>query len=209
MGESGGSIPGPNKPLEERLLFLQENMVNFVNQYDLPVVEVALVISKYIRIIASQLQNAAEESGEDLPISLLEPWPIDSERELPRIDSFPLERVLDSVDQDRMEIFDTIIRTILNETEMPFVSAITVLRDWESKVRIQLSESTSPGHLFSPMKLPDGFYLFWASATMPLETHQASKIDQMKIIGQSTTERIRGNWIKNQPSPFLCCRLKC
>jgi|TARA_B100001250_G_scaffold133782_3_gene114353 hypothetical protein len=157
MSESSGSIPGPNKPLEERLLFLQENMVNFVNQYDLPVVEVALVISKYIRIIASQLQNAAEESGEDLPISLLEPWPIDSERELPRIDSFPLERVLDSVDQDRMEIFDTIIRTILNETEMPFVSAITVLRDWESKVRIQLSESTSPGHLFSPMKLPDGF----------------------------------------------------
>ena len=56
-----------------------------------------------------------------------------------------------------MEIFDTIIRTIINEAEIPFASAITVLRDWESKIRTQLSESTSPGHLFSPMKLPDGF----------------------------------------------------
>ena len=157
MGEPSGSVPEPNQPLEDRLLFLQENMVNFVNQYGLPVVEVALVISKYIRIITNQLQHAADETGEDLPSSLLEPWPIDSERDFPRIDSFPLERVLDSVDQDRMEIFDTIIRTILNETEIPFVSAIAILRDWESKVRVHLSESTSPGHLFSPMKLPEGF----------------------------------------------------
>ncbi len=150
-------MPGPNDPLEDRLLFLQENMVNFVNQYGLPVVEVALVVSKFIRIIGEKLQHAAEESGEELPLSLLEPWPIESDREAPTIDSFPLGRVLDSVDNDRMEIFDTIIRTILNQAEIPFSSAIAVLRDWESKIRTQLSESTSPGHLFSPMKLPDGF----------------------------------------------------
>tara|TARA_Y100001970_G_scaffold281755_1_gene393184 strand:- start:11395 stop:11868 length:474 start_codon:yes stop_codon:yes gene_type:complete len=157
MEGSEGNLPRPNEPLEDRLLFLQENMVNFVNQYGLPVVEVALVVSKFIRIIGEKLQKAAEETGEELPRSLLEPWPIESDGDVPRIDSFPLERVLDSVDNDRMEIFDTIIRTIINEAEIPFASAITVLRDWESKIRTQLSESTSPGHLFSPMKLPDGF----------------------------------------------------
>ncbi len=157
MEGSEGNLPRPNEPLEDRLLFLQENMVNFVNQYGLPVVEVALVVSKFIRIIGEKLQKAAEETGEELPISILEPWPIESDGDVPRIDSFPLERVLDSVDNDRMEIFDTIIRTIINEAEIPFASAIVVLRDWESKIRTQLSESTSPGHLFSPMKLPDGF----------------------------------------------------
>ena len=157
MEGSEGNLPRPNEPLEDRLLLLQENMVNFVNQYGLPVVEVALVVSKFIRIIGEKLQKAAEETGEELPRSLLEPWPIESDGDVPRIDSFPLERVLDSVDNDRMEIFDTIIRTIINEAEIPFASAITVLRDWESKIRTQLSESTSPGHLFSPMKLPDGF----------------------------------------------------
>ena len=39
-------IPAINSPIEEKLLFLQENMVNFVNQYNLPLVEVSLVISK-------------------------------------------------------------------------------------------------------------------------------------------------------------------
>ena len=157
MEDPSGMLPGPSEPLEDRLLFLQENMVNFVNQYGLPVVEVALVVSKFIRIITEKLENTAKESGEELPKSILEPWPIDSDGDAPTIDSFPLDRVLDSVDQDRMDIFDTIIRTILNQAEIPFASAITVLRDWESKIRTQLSESTSPGHLFSPLKLPEGF----------------------------------------------------
>ena len=41
-------IPGVDAPVEERLLFLQENMVNFVKQYNLPVIEVSLVVSIYI-----------------------------------------------------------------------------------------------------------------------------------------------------------------
>ena len=73
------------------------------------------------------------------------------------LDSFPLERVLESVDQDRMDILDTIIRTVLNETELPFLSALAVLRDWEYVTRSQLSKSTSPGHLFSPIQLPEDF----------------------------------------------------
>ena len=71
--------------------------------------------------------------------------------------SFPLETVLKNVDIDRMDIFDTIIRTIINSTEMPFLNAISLLKDWESITIIQLSKSSKPGHLFSPIELPENF----------------------------------------------------
>ncbi|MDP6149119.1 MAG: hypothetical protein QF365_04010 [Candidatus Thalassarchaeaceae archaeon] len=150
-------MPGPGQPVEERLLFLQENMVNFVKQYSLPVVEVALVVSKYIRALKESLDAAAAQSGEILPENLAEPWPVEIDGVVPTIESFSLERLLSALDEDRMDIFDTIIRTIINGSELPFVSALTLLRDWEMRLRAQMAEATSPGHLFSPMDLPDGF----------------------------------------------------
>ncbi|HJM29596.1 MAG: hypothetical protein QF500_05580 [Candidatus Thalassarchaeaceae archaeon] len=150
-------MPGPGQPVEERLLFLQENMVNFVKQYSLPVVEVALVVSKYIRALKESLDAAAAQSGEILPENLAEPWPVEIDGVVPTIESFSLERLLSALDEDRMDIFDTIIRTIINGSEIPFVSALTLLRDWEMRLRAQMAEATSPGHLFSPMDLPDGF----------------------------------------------------
>ena len=62
-------IPDVDQPLEERLLFIQENMVSFIQQYSMPVVEVALVISKYIRILVSRLQEVADATGESLPLT--------------------------------------------------------------------------------------------------------------------------------------------
>jgi hypothetical protein len=56
-----------------------------------------------------------------------------------------------------MDIFDTIIRTIVNGSEIPFASALTLLRDWEMRLRVQMAEATSPGHLFSPMDIPENF----------------------------------------------------
>ena len=152
-----GEMPGPDLPVEERLLFLQENMVNFVKQYSLPVVEVALVVSKYIRALKESLEAAATQSGEILPENLAEPWPVEIDGVAPTIESFSLERLLSALDEDRMDILDTIIRTIINGSEIPFVSALTLLRDWEKRLRAQMAEATSPGHLFSPMDLPDGF----------------------------------------------------
>ncbi len=150
-------LPTPDEAVEVRLLFLQENMVNFVKQYNLPVVEVSLVISKYINALLESLEDTAAISGEHLPKNITEPWPIDIEGVVPLIDSFPLDRILETLDQDRMEILDTMIRVIINGSEIPFVSVITLLRDWEMKVRIQMAEASSPGHLFSPMDIPEGF----------------------------------------------------
>ena len=155
--DDSSKIPSPQQPLEERILFIQENMVSFVKQYNMPIVEVALVISKYIRILLEKLQQIADESGEELPSHLLSPTPFDGDIKPPLIDSFPLERLLDSLDEDRMDILDTLMRTAINAVEAPFSSALALFRDWERLIRSQLSESRSPGHLFSPMKIPEDF----------------------------------------------------
>ena len=150
-------IPSPDSTLEERLLFLQENMVNFVKQYNLPVIEVSLVVSKYIRTLLESLNRTASKSGEKLPDNISQPWEIDQKYNTPTIDSFPLDKLLGTLDEDRMDILDTMIRVIINGAEIPFSSVITLLRDWEMRLRIQMAEATSPGHLFSPMELPEGF----------------------------------------------------
>ena len=154
---SEGEIPDPSEPIEEKLLFLQENMSNFVKQYNLPLIESALVVSKYLNILLSELEKIALAEGEILPNNITEPWPIVSDMEPPRIDKFPLERLMKTIDQDRMDILDTIIRTVINGSEIPFINTITLMRDWEKLIRTQLAKSTSPGHLFSPLELPENF----------------------------------------------------
>ena len=155
--DENAKIPGADAPIEERLLFLQENMVNFVKQYNLPVIEVSLVVSKYIRALLESLERAASASGEQIPENISKAWEIDTDLTVPTIDSFPLDKLLGTLDEDRMDILDTMMRVIINGAEIPFSSALTLLRDWEMRLRIQMAEATSPGHLFSPMELPEGF----------------------------------------------------
>ena len=92
-----------------------------------------------------------------MPLRLTEPWHIEAQDEVPKIDSFPLEKMLGSLDEDRMDILDTLIRTILNESQLPFAPALTLLREWEALVRVQLANASGPGQLFSPIDMPDGF----------------------------------------------------
>ena len=158
--EEGRAVPTPNSEVNEKLLFLRENMVHLTNQLSMPIIEVALVVSKYIRIVLESLENAAEAAGEELPTSIQKPLPFDSENEnteLPGIESFPLEKLIDRADYDRMDILDTMVRTILNESHMEFIPALQELRDWELEIRKQLSSASSPGALFSPLSLRDDF----------------------------------------------------
>ena len=159
MSEGARNVPGPDSPANDKLLFLRENMVHLTNQLSMPIIEVALVISKYIRMLLDSLQKAAIEEGEELPEILLNPLPRNSSQSetAPGINSFPLEKLIDRVDQDRMDILDTLVRTILNESQLEFVSALQEFRDWELEIRNQLSEVSSPGGLFSPLSLDDDF----------------------------------------------------
>ncbi len=155
--DSQGEMPSPTDSMEEKLLFLQENLSNFVKQYSLPIIESALVISKYINILLNELEKKAIMENEILPLEITEPRAIIEGVKAPKIEDFPLDKLMQNIDQDRMDIFDTIIRTIINGSEIPFVNAIMLLRDWEGIIRTQLAKSTSPGHLFSPLELDDGF----------------------------------------------------
>jgi len=160
MADGGRSVPTPNSEINEKLLFLRENMVHLTNQLSMPIIEVALVISKYIRIVLESLEKAAEAAGEELPAAILNPLPLKSKEEnteLPGIDSFPLEKLIDRVDNDRMDILDTLVRTIMNESQMEFVAALQELRDWEFEIRKQLASVSSPGGMFSPLSLGEDF----------------------------------------------------
>jgi len=150
-------MPAPTASMEEKLLFLQENLSNFVKQYSLPIIESALVVSKYINILLHELEKKAVLENEKLPSEITEPRPIEGNSKTPKIEDFPIDKLMRNIDQDRMDIFDTIIRTVINGSEIPFVNAIMLLRDWEGIIRTQLAKSTSPGHLFSPLELDDNF----------------------------------------------------
>jgi len=150
-------VPGSDAPVEDKLIFLQGNMVSFASQYNLPVIEVSLVVSKYLRILTASLEGHAKLHRETIPEDLLRSRPLEAIPITPNLSDFPMETLLDKVDQDRMDILDTILRTAINKTELPFPHAISLLREWEGIVRVQLSRATSPGHLFSPVELPDGF----------------------------------------------------
>ena len=157
MVDEAGLVPGSDAPVEDKLIFLQGNMVSFASQYNLPVIEVSLVVSKYLRILTASLEGHAKLHRETIPEDLLRSRPLEAIPITPNLSDFPMETLLDKIDRDRMDILDTILRTAINKTELPFPHAISLLREWEGIVRAQLSRATSPGHLFSPVELPDGF----------------------------------------------------
>ena len=151
------AMPAVSSPSTEKMLFLQENMVHFVNQMSMPVIEVSLVISKYLKKLVDVLEERAQTEGEDLSSEILNPWPRDTDSADTNRPGMPLERILEIVDVDRMDILDTMIRTIINGTELPFVDAVLALRRWEHLARSQLSKASGTGQLFSPMILPADF----------------------------------------------------
>tara|TARA_B100001113_G_C21063997_1_gene602497 strand:+ start:240 stop:704 length:465 start_codon:yes stop_codon:yes gene_type:complete len=151
------AMPSVSSSSTEKMLFLQENMVHFVNQMSMPVIEVSLVISKYIKRLVDVLEERAQIEDEELSSEILNPWKIESDSVVSDRPGMPLERILEIVDVDRMDILDTMIRTIINGTELPFVDAVLALRRWEHLARSQLSKASGTGQLFSPMILPDEF----------------------------------------------------
>ena len=161
MEDESRSIPKPDSETNEKLLFLRENMVHLTGQLSMPVIEVAMVVSKFIRIVSDSLSEAANSTGENIPLSILSPIPIESPdieaNDDLGIQSFPLDNLIEMVDQDRMDILDTLIRNVVNESELEFIHTLQELRQWEFQIRTQLSRVSGPGGLFSPVDLPEDF----------------------------------------------------
>ena len=140
----------------EAMVTLQERMVNLVNQLSMPVIETSLVIGKWTNRVKAALDAVAKENNETLPILLAEPWPLDINAVESSIE-FDLDRALSAVDNDRMDILETLVRVSIEELQMPLSDVLLVLRTWEKLVREQLSQASGPGQLFSPTEFPENF----------------------------------------------------
>ncbi|MDP6899233.1 MAG: hypothetical protein QGF94_00140 [Candidatus Thalassarchaeaceae archaeon] len=149
-------IPLPEADPTEKMVFLQEQMVNFLKQYSMPILEVSLVLSKYTRQLTDALATHANEMGESIPPILAEPWPLLGHDESESLLNGPdLDSLLDNVDYERMDILDTILRTAMHATEMSISDALMQLRQWEHLIRSQLADAKRTGQLFSPLMIPD------------------------------------------------------
>jgi hypothetical protein len=135
---------------------LHERIVHMVRQLNIPLVEVSLVLSKYIRVLTDALQAKAIESNEELPPRLMYPWPLEEQILTQSKDyNFDLEKVLSLADADRMDILDTLIRTTINDEKLALADSLLLVRQWEKDVRQRLVLVESPGQLFSPMELSE------------------------------------------------------
>ena len=148
MDDATGGVGG--------LVTLQERMVNLINQLSMPLVEVSLVLQKHIKGLSQSLDDYLIQTGGEVSERVSHPWPISVEQSDSQ-SNFPLDKVLNIVDDQRMDILETLIRVTLIEIEVSLIEGILALRAWEQLVRTQLAQASGPGQLFSPLEIPENW----------------------------------------------------
>ena len=136
------------------MVTLQERTVNLINQLNMPLVEVSLVIQRHLNQLMATLKEHLDNTGETVGVRVAHPWPVE-QQDTSTTSSFSLDKVMDIVDQQRMDILDTLIRVTLIEINASVIDAILALRSWEHLARSQLAQASGPGQLFSPLDIPE------------------------------------------------------
>ena len=121
----------------------------------MPLVEVSMVIQNMISPMLESLNQHTAENSIDLPDEIMRQWPIDEPIHEEVSASLAVEKILSVIDEDRMDILETLVRVTMVETEMILVDGILALRMWEHLARTQLASIKSPGQLFSPLDIPE------------------------------------------------------
>ena len=137
------------------LVTLQERMVNLIKQLNMPLVEVSMVIQNMISPMLESLNKHAVENALELPDRIMNQWPIEKPIHDEVKSSLAVEKILSVIDEERMDILETLVRVTMVETEMILLDGIAALRMWEHLARTQLANITSPGQLFSPIEMPE------------------------------------------------------
>jgi hypothetical protein len=137
------------------LVTLQERMVNLINQLNMPIIEVSMVIQNMLSPMLESLSIHIAETGMEVSDMVMNQWPIDRQEHDGNQSSLSIEKILSVVDEDRMDILETLVRVTMVETEMILLDGISALRMWEHLVRSKLANITSPGQLFSPLEMPE------------------------------------------------------
>ena len=141
---------------DSSLVTLQERMVNLVDQLAIPLVELSLVISRFNGLVLNRLMSLAEENSETLPPQITKQWNVEEQVQSSEFE-FDLDRVVKVVDEERMDILTTLIRVSVEELRITLFDLMILLRTWEQMLKKRLSKVISPGQLFSPVSMPDGF----------------------------------------------------
>ena len=139
----------------EGLVTLQERMVNLIKQLSMPLVEVSMVIQNMISPMLETLIKHAQEHNMELHDTIINQWPIEQQIQEEVKSSLAIEKILSVIDDDRMDILETLVRVTMVETEMILFDGIKALRMWEHLARTQLANISSPGQLFSPFEIPE------------------------------------------------------
>ena len=139
----------------EGLVTLQERMVNLIKQLSMPLVEVSMVIQNMISPMLETLIKHAQEHNMELHDTIINQWPIEQQIQEEVKSSLAIEKILSVIDEDRMDILETLVRVTMVETEMILFDGIKALRMWEHLARTQLANISSPGQLFSPFEIPE------------------------------------------------------
>ena len=139
------------------MVTLTERMVHLSGQLGMPIVEVGIVLQRRITSMLDPLQAWAEEQGIVLEEKVKTAWPLEADSGSETSSAFTLDRLLEHVDADRMDILVTLVRVTLQEVDADLVHGILALRPWEHLVRTQLASADGPGRLFSPLDIPDDF----------------------------------------------------
>lgn len=137
------------------LVTLQERMVNLIKQLNMPIIEVSMVIQNMLSPMLDSLTNHATETGMILPDKVVNQWPIDIQNHDDKQSSLDINKILSVIDEDRMDILETLVRVTMVETEMILLDGVSALRMWEQLVREKLANIKSPGQLFSPLEIPE------------------------------------------------------
>ena len=137
------------------LVTLQERMVNLIKQLNMPIIEVSMVIQNMLSPMLDSLTNHATETGMILPDKVVNQWPIDIQNHDDKQSSLDINKILSVIDEDRMDILETLVRVTMVETEMILLDGVSALRMWEHLVREKLANIKSPGQLFSPLEIPE------------------------------------------------------
>ena len=141
----------------ESMVTLQERMVHLTEQLSMPLIEVSLIINRWIKALMARLEELADEHDESLPETVTSPIPLKDNNNESNNFNYDLERDLKMVDDDRMDILDTLIRVTIEEEKLSLMSALLFMRNWEYEMRKRLEQVQRPGQLFSPVTFEDGF----------------------------------------------------
>ena len=131
------------------LVTLQERMVNLIKQLNMPLVEVSMVIQNMISPMLESLNKHAVENALELPDRIMNQWPIEKPIHDEVKSSLAVEKILSVIDEERMDILETLVRVTMVETEMILLDGIAALRMWEHLARTQLA-TVSYTHLTLP-----------------------------------------------------------